>query len=74
MFKTPKTAHNAMPYIDKSDFSFQELDTMKIAKAQQFLESGDRGALEQMIMDLFYRSDFYEEESNNEELRTQMVF
>ena len=25
-------------------------------------------------MDLFYRSDFYEEESNNEELRTQMVF
>ena len=25
-------------------------------------------------MDLFYRSMFYEEESNNEELRTQMVF
>ena len=40
-----KQAKNAMPFIDKSDCSFQELGE-KIAIAQQFLESGDRSALE----------------------------
>ena len=67
-------AHNAQPYIDKSDLSFAEIDGFRRQQAQSYLDNNDLGSLEQMIMYLFYQSPFYEENSNNEQLRTQQVF
>ena len=59
-------------YIDKSDYCFKDIDIPE-PQRRVLLESGNLQAMEQTIMNLFYRSEFYQKESNNEELRTQLV-
>ena len=59
-------------YVDKSEHCFKDIDIPE-PQRRILLESGDLGAMEQTIMELFYRSEFFEEMSNNKQLIDQQV-
>lgn len=59
-------------YIDKTDQCQRDVDIPEPMR-RALLASGDQAAMEQTIMDLFYRSAFYDKQSNNEALRQQFI-
>ena len=57
---------SAKDYVDKSDSCFKD-NQLTEAQRHHVLEFNDQNA----IMDVFYQSQFYQTESNNEEIRQQ---
>ena len=57
-------------YIDKTDYSFGDPAFSEGVK-RILAQRGDPAAYEEKIMELFYKSDFYEDKSNNGEIMQQ---
>lgn len=55
-------------YIDRTDHSFRD-GFLSEPQRREILESPDRNYIEQRILEIFYNTEFYQKESNNEELR-----
>lgn len=58
-------------YVDKTDEFHRDLLIPEHTR-RILLEQPDQSQLESTIMEIFYGSVFYQKESNNEELRTQL--
>ena len=56
-------------YFDKTDCTHADMDIPE-PQRRMLLESNDHALMESTIMDIFYKSIFYQKESNNEQLRT----
>lgn len=58
-------------YVDKTDEFHRDLLIPEHTR-RILLEQNDQAQLESTIMEIFYSSVFYQKESNNEQLRTQL--